>query len=189
MVRTSPYYRNLNNFLKTNSGLNVSVFSSVQGFVKPLSRFTAIEDIKLPFQISGRLVSSGSYKDKNYGRVHLVPEALKSTLSDWEGIFIYTSHAVFEKVMRGEDVSVNEVVGKITKTEWNDKDQAVDFYADVFDKQVAYKMANGLIKFISVGFAREVVDKNGEFYFMNLEPKEASLVFDPRDKKAEFKPV
>ena len=69
------------------------------------------------------------------------------------------------------------------------KENAIDFYADIFDKQIAYKMANGLIKYISVGFSREVVDDDGEFFFMNLEPKEASLVFDPRDAKAEFKPV
>lgn len=189
MVRTSPYFKNLNSFLKTNSKLDVSVFSSIQGYVKPMSRFTALDDITLPFQISGRLVSSGSYKDKNYGRVILTPEALKSTVSDWEGISIYTSHAVFEKVMRGEDVSINEISGRITKTEWNDKEGSIDFFADIFDKQIAYKMANGLIKYISVGFARDVVNDNGGFYLMNLEPKEASLVFDPRDKKAEFKPV
>jgi hypothetical protein len=183
------HYRNLNNFYKVRSGLSVSRFSSIDATIKPITQFSAYEDLKMPFQITGRLVTASTYKDKNYGRVTLDGVDLKESLNAWVGIPIYTSHAVFDKVMRGEDVSINEIVGKITKVMWNSADNGIDFYADVFDKQVAFKMANGLIKYISVGFAREVVSRNRELFFTSIEPKEASLVFDPRDKNAEFKPV
>lgn len=189
MSNRLQYLANLNQFYKNRSGLQISPYSSVTATLRPISQFKSYEEIKLPFVISGRLVSANTYKDKSYGNVTLGADALKSSMDSWVGISIYTSHAVYEKVMRGQDVSVNEVVGKITKVEWNEKDQGVDFYAEVYDKQIAYKMAHGVIQFISVGFARDVVVSKGDYYFMNIEPKEASLVFDPRDKKAVFKPV
>lgn len=183
------YYRSRNDFLKTQSGIEISPFSCVLSNVKVISQFTDYDSLKLPFIISGRLISTGTYRDATYGSVSLNDDVLKESLEQWVGISIFTSHAVFEKTMRGEDISINEIVGKITKVTWNEKDTGIDFYAEISDKQIAYKMANGLIKYISVGFARDIVTKDGKYYFMNVEPKEASLVFNPKDKKAEFKPV
>jgi hypothetical protein len=148
-----------------------------------------MEELKLPLQITGRLITNGVYRDKQYGSIILSPEALKDTMEQWVGVEIFTHHDVYEKTMRGESISINEIVGRITKVSWNDKDGGIDFYADIFDQQIAYKMSNGLIRFISVGFARDVVSQNKKYYFMNIEPKEASLVYNPRDKNAEFKPV
>jgi hypothetical protein len=110
-------------------------------------------------------------------------------MEQWVGVSIYTSHAVYEKVMRGEDVSISEVLGKITKVSWNDKDGGIDFFAEISDKNVAFKMDQGLIRFISVGFARDIIQKDNAYFVSNLQPKEASLVFNPRDSKAVFRPV
>lgn len=189
MVDTSTYFRNKNNFLKYQTGIETSSFSAVFGSIKPLSQFTDYNEIKLPFVISGRLVSVGKYRDSNYGYVTLPEDELKQSLESWAGISIYSSHAVYEKVMRGEDVSINEILGKITKVSWNSSDPGIDFFAEIYDKNIAYKISNGLIKYVSVGFARTIVNKNREYYFTEIEPKEASLVFSPRDKKAEFKPA
>jgi hypothetical protein len=189
MGPTIAYYRNVNDFLKTQSGLQVSPYSCVHANLSVLSQFSDYDSLKMPFVISGRLISVGTYRDASYGKVSFAVESLKESTEDWVSISIFTSHAVYEKVIKGEDVSVNEVVGKIIKTSWNEKDQGIDFVAEIYDKQIAFKMANGLIRFISVGFARDIVMKDGQYYFMNIDPKEASLVFDPKDKKAEFKPV
>lgn len=183
------YYRNINDFLKVQSGLEISPYSCVYGNMQGLSQFSNYDDIKLPFVISGRLVSVGMYKDLRYGLIGFAPETLQESVPAWVGIEIYSSHDVYAKIIKGEDVSVNEILGKIIKTSWNEKDPGVDFVAEIYDKQVAYKIDNGLIKYISVGFARDIVNKGGQYYFMNIDPKESSLVFDPKDKKAEFKPV
>lgn len=189
MSHSLAYYQNLNELYKKKSGLGVSQFSSVYASLKPISRFKSMDEIELPYVISGRLVSTGTFKDGRYGEINLIREALKPTTDKWVGIKLYSSHAVYDRIMKGKDVSINEVLGKITRTEWNDKDEGIDFYAEIYDKQIAYKMAHGLIEFISVGFGRNIVKKDGEYYFMAIEPKEASLVYDPRDKKAKFKPV
>ena len=189
MVATANYYRSLNNFYITRSGLEISRFSEVNAVLKPMSQFKSYDDIKLPFVISGRLVTSKKYKDRKYGTVTLASQALKPSLNDWVGIKIYKSHEVYEKVMKGEDVSVDEVAGKIISTSWNDKDQGIDFVAEIYDKSIAYKMDAGVIEFVSVGFARNIVVVNGEYFFVDIEPKEASLVFDPRDSDARFTPV
>lgn len=190
MEHTYAFYHNLNEHYKARSGLNISNHSSIAASLKPMATFKSIEEIKLPFLISGRLVSADSYKDAKFGLVDLDEEELQSVLGQWIGINIYTSHAVYEKVMRGEDVSINEVVGKIINTSWNEVTNGIDFVAEIYDLQIAYKMFQGLIKYISVGFARDVIKgNNGRYKFINLEPKEASLVYDPRDAKAEFAPV
>jgi len=189
MDSTINYYRNKNDFLKQTSGLDVSRFSCINSSVKTLSSFANMRDIELPFLITGRLVTSGIYKEKNYGEVMLPARELKETIMQWKGLMIYTSHKVYEKVMRGEDVSVNEVVGRIIDVRWNPIDNGIDFDAEIYDQQIAFKMASGVIRFISVGFAREVIKMSDMLYYHAIEPKEASLVFDPRDKKAEFAPV
>lgn len=183
------HYRVKNDFLRVNAGLETTPFSCINSPLQMLSQFTDFNNLKLPFLISGRLVTSGVYKENGYGQVALPPETLKSSMEKWVGISIYSSHSIFEKVMKGEDVSINEVLGKITRVEWNEEEQGIDFYAEIYDKQIAYKMAYGVVKFISVGFGRDIVSDKNKLVYMNLEPKEASLVFNPRDKQAEFKPV
>ena len=189
MVATAQYYRAKNNFLASSNGIDLYNISLVNASLKSLSQFKSYDELKLPFLISGRLVTAKKYKDSRYGAVILSPEALKSTVNDWVGIQIYKSHAVYEKIAKGEDVSVDDVVGKIVSVTWNTKDNGIDFVAEIYDKPVAYKMDAGLIKFISVGFARLITVIKNEYYFTAIEPKEASLVFDPRDDQAEFKPL
>lgn len=183
------HFRNKNDFLKLISGVNTSPYSCITAQVQAISQFTDFNDLKMPFLISGRLVTAGTYKEKGYGAVILLPNVLQESLQEWVGVSIYSSHDVYEKIMVGENVSINEVLGKITRTNWKEKDNGVDFFAEIYDKQVAYKIAYGVIKYISVGFGRDIVSEKGDFYYRNLQPKEASIVYIPRDKQAEFKPV
>lgn len=190
-IPQASYYRNLNNYYKYKSNLSVSQYSCVNAAVKPISQFSSsYDELELPFKIQGRLVSVGEYSEGGFDRkVSLTADALKPTTVDWEGVLIYTSHDAYRKVLNGEPVSTDEVIGKIIKTTWNDEDPGIDFVAEIHDRRIAYKMAHGLISFISVGFARRVVSSKGKYYYMDIEPKEASTVFEPRDKKAIFKPL
>lgn len=183
------HFRNKNDSLKLISGVNTSPYSCINARVQAISQFTNIDDLKLPFLISGRLLTAGTYREKGYGPVILLPNVLQESLQGWIGISIYSSHEVYKKIMLGENVSINEVLGKTTRTEWNAKDNGIDFFAEIYDKQIAYKISYGIIKYISVGFGRDIVSEKGDFYYRNLQPVEASIVFIPRDKQAEFKPV
>lgn len=185
-------YKDLNNVFKSK----LTSFSQVQATVKPLSSFARISGQKKPLMIHGRLVTANTYPEKGYtAPVILRPEVLKKTLSQWVNLPIYTSHDVLPKVLKGEPISVREVVGRIVKTEWNEKDKAIDYYAEISDDDIAGKMEASLIKHISVDFFRDVItdfDENKKLqnYYIGVEPKSAALLLgNPRDKTATFEPV
>ncbi len=189
MSTITDYYRYKNELLKENSGLDISQFSCVQAKIQPMSTFSDLSDLQMPLRISGRLISSGKFNDKALGEITVAPEDLKLTTIKWEGIEIFSSHEVFNKLNRGQQVSINEKLGRIIKTVWNEAEKAIDFVAEIFDFNVAFKILNGLIQFISVGFGRDIVRKDGNTFMKNILPKETSFVFDPRDSKAKFEPV
>lgn len=185
----SQYYRTKNNFLKESTGIQTSQFSAVQGEFKTISQFMSSSELKLPLKISGRLITAGEYEEKPYGKVRLLPEELKPIVDRVKDVELYSSHEVYDKIMKGGDVSINEVLGKIVNATWNEEDQGVDFVAEIYDWDVAFKIANNLIKFVSLGFARHVIRDGGNWFYHALEPKEASLVYDPRDPGARFSAV
>ena len=189
MIPSSSYLGFRNNVLRQQVGFQYSPHTSVNGYFTPISTFSSSDKVELPFRVSGRLVSPGDYDTEKMGVVTLPAEELKRTLNEWVGIEIYSSHEVYKKVLAGENISINEKLGKIIRTMWNEKDQAIDFVAEFYDLSTAWKIMGGLIKFISVGFGRGYSFLDGKKSFVNVIPREASLVYDPRDQKAMFKPV
>lgn len=190
--------QDLKEFINVSKSLNetyknkinsISVFSSP---IQAISRFG--KDVKMPFMIKGRLLTSGTYKDKQMGEITIEPEELKRSMSKWNGIKIYTSHKVFEDLMTGNNPSVRDVVGKITQLEWNEDENAIDFYATIVDEDIARKSSYGLINSISAGFGRDIVqvmskDNKKINALKNIQPGEASLVYIPRDSNAVFAPI
>lgn len=182
-------FQNKNDFLKTQCGLNISSFTCVNANISAISQFSSYDKLKLPFLITGRLLTVGEYKETGHGFVKMKEDVLKESLSDWVGVNIFSSHDVFARMHDGIHVSINEVLGKIVKTVWNEKDGGIDFFAEIYDRDVAFKIANDLIKFISPGFGRNIVSQSNELFYHDLQPIEASLVFDPRDENAVFAPA
>lgn len=189
MIYKSVHYRNMNDHIAHTSGLSVSPMTSVSGTAQVISQFTDINDIKLPLLIRGRLLTSGFYREVGFKQVYLSPEVLKSTVNSWVGISLYTNHDIYEKIRKNEPVSVNEVVGKIVNTSWNQSDKGIDFEAEIYDLQIAYKMVKGVINSVSTGFGRDIVNNSGTYEYRNMEPVEVSLVFNPRDTNARFETV
>ncbi|MDP2692277.1 MAG: hypothetical protein Q8O88_01395 [bacterium] len=146
-----------------------------------------------PLQIKGRLITSGTYKDSVLGEFKLSTEELHRSMQKWIGIPIFTSHNIFQEIVTGKNPSIRDVVGKITSVSWNPEDEGIDYFADIYDNDISEKIRAGLIRFISAGFARDVqTEKDGiryQNYLINIEPGEASMVFNPRDPNAEFKAV
>lgn len=171
-----------------------NIFTHVQASVKPISTFSGEGKIQLPFKIKGRLITAGKYKDGELGEFVLPATELQKTMENWMGVKIYSSHKIFQEIMSGQDPSIRDVLGKFTKIEWNEIDEGIDFYAEIYDEDVARKINGGLINSISAGFGREIsteMNSNNkhEYYLRNIEPGEASMVFNPRDANARFTPV
>lgn len=190
MVYKSIYYKNMNDSLMNTSGVHVNSTTHVQAPVQLYSTFMDIKKMKMPLLIRGRLLTAGHYREQGYSReVILSADELKASLDSWAGLKIYESHDVFEKIRRGQSVSINAVLGKILSVSWNEQDQGIDFEAEISDLSVAYKMVQGLIQSISAGFSRSIVRRDGMLVYTDIKGVETTLVEDPRDKNAVFQPV
>lgn len=169
--------------------------STVQASIKPLVAFGRLQGSKESLLIKGRLITAGSYKDKRVtGQVIMRSDILKKTLHQWAGLPIYTSHKVLRSILTGDQDSVRDIVGKITNVSWNEKDQGIEFVAEIVDEDIASKMVASLIQFISADFFSDIKtdfneNKKLENYYTGVEPMASSLVYDPRDKLAKFEPI
>jgi len=178
--------------LNSVKGVDFSTFSIINSVnsPSPLEKFSIYGDsFSLPILIKGRLITSGNYTDSNLGEFVIEPEQLRKTLNKWIGVKLFKHHGIFEGMMTGKDVPIDGVAGVITKTEWDSSNGAIDFFAEIYDADVAFKITKNLIDSISAGFSRDVEKENGVWVMKNIEPKESSLVFKPRDKQAKFIPI
>ncbi len=158
-----------------------------KGTVKPITTFAEFksDDFKLPVKVSGRLVTPGVYFEPAYGQIETSAEELKKVFHLWEGKDIFNYHDGFwQMVDSPSTVPSNVVVGRILKTLWNSGANAVDYFADIYDRDVAYKIYTRSIKHISVGFENDVNMDGTIPRKIDLEPREASLVYRPKDKQA-----
>lgn len=183
-------FKKLNNAYSAKFG----VFSYIESPIKTMLTFSKNGEVKLPLKIKGRLITAGKYKDKELGEFYLPANELKKSLDNWKGKKIYSSHKIFQEIMSGQDPNIREVLGQFTNLEWNELEEGIDFSAEVYDEDVARKINAGLIDKISAGFGREVFTEMSEnakleYYVRNIEPGEASFVFNPRDPNAHFEPI
>lgn len=183
-------YRTLNGLYRNKT----SSFTAVKANIKPMTTFAKVNNKSGPLVIQGRLITAGKYTDSSLGEFNLEPQELHKAMLKWKGVRIYTSHRVFEDILTGQNPSIKEVLGQIKEVSWNAEDDGIDFVGEISDDDVSKKILQGLIKYVSVGFARDVLSEkndNEEFehFLRNIEPGEASLVFNPRDPMAEFTPV
>jgi hypothetical protein len=165
-------------------GLQVSNnYCYLSGSFKTITTFSDSDNFKLPILIEGRLITSGFYKDAIIGDFNIRDEDIKKSMNSWVGIKLYKDHSAYKKIRIGEPVPIDMVVGKIVSVSSDKKEPALNFVAEIYDRDVAYKMLKGLITFVSVGFLSDMDSNRNR---INIEPKELSLVEIPRDKNAKF---
>ncbi len=158
-----------------------------KGTVKPVTKFTKFEsdNFKLPVEVSGRLITAGTYFEPKYGMIETPADELKKVHSLWVGKDIFKYHDAFWQLVNDpSSVPANDVVGRIIRTTWNEADQAIDYVAQIFDRDVAYKIYSRLIKHVSVGFGNDVDLESEPPRKFGIEPQETSLVYRPRDPDA-----
>jgi len=163
---------------------NLNSYATFESQIYTMAKFQKGDDFKLPVIVTGRLITAGIYDEEPYGRLELTAEELKKTVGFWQDIKIYKSHGSWLGIAKGEHVPVDDVVGRIIKTMWNEESQGIDYVAEIMDRGVAYKIASNLINSVSVGFSRSIIWDGGLAFMKSLIPRELSLVFNPRDKSA-----
>ena len=164
---------------------NKNINSDFTGKIQPVTTLAQSDNFELPVVIKGRLVSSGIYKDSKFGSTFIPWDELKRIHHSWVGKKIFKFHdAYWGRKLDPNTIPIDSVVGTITQTSLNEQEKGVDFIANIFDRDVAYKIYSGLINSISGGFTNDVVFVSGMAHKINISPEEATLVLNPADKNA-----
>jgi len=171
---------------KKHSNMGLSYHNSK---IKTTSRFQDVksDNFKLPVIVSGRVLTAGEYRDPNSDSFEITPESLKNSLESWKGLNIYKGHQFWLSQVKRNFESIDGVIGRILNVSWNEKECGIDYIGAIYDRDIAYKISNDLIKYVSAGFMKELVWKGEKAYAEEIEPKELSLVFNPHDKKASIR--
>jgi hypothetical protein len=94
-----------------------------------------------PLRIRGLAMTAGLSRNFNL----YTPEELAAFAGKLQAAPVYLEH-----------VSVNDAVGKVTKTEWDG--QNLLYEAEIYDEDTAQKIRKGLIRHVSVGADYETLD-------------------------------
>jgi hypothetical protein len=165
--------------------------TSLKSNIKTISQFSESDNFDLPLTVSGRLITCGEYKDAGLGTIRVTKDELLKTFDLWKEVEIYKDHSCFERLAKGLDVSADSVIGSIKNVEWVEDDGgAINWFGEIVDRDIAYKIIKGLIKHVSIGFtADDILNEEGVYDKKNIEPQEMSLIIkNPRDKKASIVP-
>jgi len=125
--------------------------------------FSVVEKIvDKPLRIRGVAMAVGMSRNFNV----YTPEELQAFSSKLVGAPIYIEH-----------VSVNNAVGKVTKTDWDG--HALWYEAEIYEGEVADKIRKGLVQHVSVGADYEAIDVVDGKVPHGLHNAELSLVAVP----------
>jgi hypothetical protein len=135
----------------------------VKEHVQAVLPFQILEKIvDKPLRIRGVAIAAGMSRNFNI----YTPEELQSFASKLVGSPVYIEH-----------VSVDNAVGKVTKTDWDG--HALWYEAEIYESDVADKIRKGLVQHVSVGADYEAIDVVDGKVPHGLHNAELSLVAVP----------
>ena len=133
------------------------------------------------------MITAGEYFEPRVGEeATLSLEELTRTVGQWN-VHIMKSHGATASQFTGEDIGIDHIVGKINRVIADPTVNALKWEGIIADKDIARKIALGLIQFVSVTFKNTLAEVDGKFHYVDIMPIDLSLVFDPRDKNASVK--
>ncbi len=141
------------------------------------------EDIQLPFIFTCEALHPGTFK----GYTITEEEIIKSQNTIFYSQDNYNNYDINKdhKSSRKFDSSVDDIVGKVIDAAYDIKQKAYIVTGEIYDKSIALKMLNGLIKFVSLRInPNKIVEYNGMRYAKDLTFEEMSLVRAPGDPDA-----
>jgi hypothetical protein len=135
----------------------------VKEHVSAILPFKVLEKlVDKPLKIRGVAMTTGMSRNFNI----YTPEELQAFASKLVSAPVYVEH-----------VSVENAVGKVTKTEWDG--QSLWYEAEIYDDETAEKIRKGLVQHVSVGADYEAIDVVDGKIPHGLHDAELSLVAVP----------
>ncbi len=141
------------------------------------------EDVELPYTFTCEALHPGIFKGYTIEEIEI--QKAKDTIFLTNGNFHNYEINKDHKSSRKPDSSVDDVVGKVTVSEYNPDTKALIMSGEVYDKSTALKIMHGLIKYVSLRINPGRIDiENGQKYARDLVFEELSFVRAPGDPNA-----
>lgn len=164
---------------KVSNHCKIKVYSNIKGTIE-LSG-----DITLPYTFRCEALHPGTFKGYTIEEMEILKA--QNTIFEKNGNFNNYEINKDHKSQYYEDSSVSDVVGKVTIASYNPEIKAYILQGDIFDKEVALKIANGIIKYVSLRINPGKVDIIGDMKFArDLKFEELSFVRVPGDADAKI---
>lgn len=157
--------------------------------IKTISKITGtIElsgDVILPYHFECEALHPGIFK----GFTIEESEIMKAVDTIFKQTDVFRNDEINKdhKSSRKEDSSVDDLLGKVTNAKYDISKKAYILSGDIYDAATAYKVANGLIKYVSLRINPNRIEYLGNNKFArDLTFEELSFVRAPGDPNAKI---
>jgi len=166
---------------RVDKHLQVIALSAVRGTIT----LSGDEELKLPYIFKCEALHPGIYKGFTFEEIEIMKA--KNTIFETHGNYHNFEINKDHNNSRNEGSSVDDIVGKVTEADYDTSKRAYMLTGEVYDKAIASKIHNGLIKYVSLRISPGMIDfANGQKFARNLKFEELSFVRAPGDPNAKI---
>lgn len=140
-------------------------------------------EVEIPFVFTCEALHPGTYKGYSITEDEIIQgqNTIFYSSDNHNNYDVNKDH----KSSRKPDSSVDDIVGKVIEANYDNKLKAYIISSEIYDKAIALKIANGLIKFVSLRIKpTRIVENYGQRFAQGLIFEELSLVRSPGDPNA-----
>ena len=156
---------------------------AIKSYSNIVSDIELSDDIILPYTFTCEALHPGTFKGYRIPEDEIVKaqNSIFNSFGNFHNNEINKDH----KNSRKEESSVDDLVGRVIDAKYDFAKTAYILKGEVYDKSVALKIANGLLKYVSLRISPGTVQyENGEQVARDLEFQELSFVRVPGDDDA-----
>lgn len=165
--------------VKVANKCKINSYSSITGTIE-LSG-----EVQVPYNFKCEALHPGTFKGYTIEEMEILKA--KDTIFQSQGNYHNYEINKDHKSQYYEESSVSDIVGKVTNAEYNSNLKAYILEGTVYDKEIALKIANGVIKYVSLRIKPGKVDFiDGMKFARNLTFEELSFVRAPGDPDAKI---
>lgn len=140
-------------------------------------------DVELPYYFKAEALHPGTFKGITLEEEEIILG--KDTIFRQDDNFANNEINKDHKGNRKFDSGVDDLVGKVVASNYNFDKKALIMEGEIYDKSIALKIMNGLIKYVSLRINPNRIDEiNGKRIAKGLVFEELSLVRAPGDSDA-----
>ncbi len=163
----------------------VEDFCKIKSFSTIQPTIELSDDVQVPYIFKCEALHPGVYKGFTIEEMEILKA--KNTIFESEGNFHNYEINKDHKSSRKLESSVDDVVGKVVSAEYDHSKSAYVLTGEVYDKELAMKIAKNIIKYVSLRINPGWVDETGgRKVARDLKFEELSFVRAPGDPNAKI---